>query len=81
MLQQTFFVEWLESIEAEVKADNVRKLKLDRLTLKWRDHQNKDDCCVYAMRHMETYFGQSMAIYRCGLVANSVSKNTNSNFY
>ena len=53
MLHQNLFVESLYNIGAADKSEKFRKLKLERLALKWRDSQNQDNCCVYAMRHME----------------------------
>ena len=58
MLQQQLFSEWLYNIDYEEKPNILQTLKPERLALKQKDSQNQDDCCIYSMRHMETYFGQ-----------------------
>nr|GMD60601.1 uncharacterized protein LOC109189836 [Ipomoea batatas] len=39
-----------------------------RMNMKWRDANNTIDCGVYLMRHMESYAGQSVTDWDCGLV-------------
>nr|GME19813.1 uncharacterized protein LOC109189836 [Ipomoea batatas] len=43
--------------------DNVTK----RMPMKWRDSRNTIDCGVYVMRHMESFFGESVGSWVCGL--------------
>nr|GMD50439.1 putative ulp1 protease family, C-terminal catalytic domain-containing protein [Ipomoea batatas] len=43
--------------------DNATK----RMQMKWRDHRNKIDCRVYLMRHMESYCGEGVNRWVCGL--------------
>nr|GMC79942.1 ulp1 protease family, C-terminal catalytic domain-containing protein [Ipomoea batatas] len=38
------------------------------MQMPWRDVNNKIDCGVYLMRHMETYTGQAVSAWDCGLV-------------
>ena len=38
-----------------------------RLTMPWRTVYNKVDCGVFAMRHMESYFGEKGSKWKCGL--------------
>nr|GMD82814.1 receptor-like protein 12 [Ipomoea batatas] len=44
-------------------------LKTKRMPMKWRDTKNKVDCGVYLMRHMESYVGQGVAKWDCGLTS------------
>lgn len=48
------------------KAKIVRSLKVERLDIPWRDEVNANDCCIFTMRHMETYFGTGPK-WDCGL--------------
>nr|GME13353.1 zinc finger BED domain-containing protein RICESLEEPER 2-like [Ipomoea batatas] len=45
-----------------------------RMQMAWRDHKNKIDCGVFLMRHMETYLGQGVKKWDCGLVKGGTSK-------
>lgn len=48
---------------------------IKRLALPWRDDENKVDCGVFAMRHMETYMGQRMRDWKLelsGLATNAI---------
>nr|GMD39207.1 zinc finger BED domain-containing protein RICESLEEPER 2-like [Ipomoea batatas] len=38
-----------------------------RLRMSWRESKNNIDSGVFAMRHMETYVGQSIASWDCGI--------------
>ena len=38
-----------------------------RLTMSWGTVYNKVDCGVFAMRHMESYFGEKGSKWKCGL--------------
>ena len=40
-----------------VKAAQLSKMIPQRLKMKWQTKENGTDCGVFAMRHMETYFG------------------------
>ncbi|KAL3653260.1 hypothetical protein CASFOL_002941 [Castilleja foliolosa] len=62
---------FLESSGINRKAQFLKKLSFDRLKMHWRDENNKVDCGVYAMRHMETYMGGSLKSWRCGLSKNN----------
>nr|GMD76481.1 zinc finger BED domain-containing protein RICESLEEPER 2-like [Ipomoea batatas] len=37
------------------------------MLMKWRDTRNKIDCGVYLMRHMESYSGEGVGSWECGL--------------
>nr|GMC69506.1 uncharacterized protein LOC109168900 [Ipomoea batatas] len=43
-------------------------LEPKRMQMPWRGVRNKIDCGVYLMRHMETFTGQSVKHWDCGLV-------------
>ena len=43
------------------------KVPTTRLEMPWRTDKNHQDCGIYAMRHMETYFGQGLEGFDCGL--------------
>lgn len=36
------------------------------LKMPWRTRQNSNDCAIFAMRHMETYYGQSIEEWKSG---------------
>lgn len=38
-----------------------------RLSMSWRTENNSCDCGVFCMRHMETYFGEEVFEWQCGL--------------
>nr|GMD80998.1 uncharacterized protein LOC109189836 [Ipomoea batatas] len=42
-------------------------LETKRMPMKWRDSRNTIDCGVYVMRHMESFFGESVGSWVCGL--------------
>ncbi|XP_019196010.1 PREDICTED: uncharacterized protein LOC109189836 [Ipomoea nil] len=44
-----------------------------RMQMKWRDSRNKVDSGVYAMRHMESYAGEGVSRWECGLVKGDVA--------
>nr|GMC54185.1 zinc finger BED domain-containing protein RICESLEEPER 2-like [Ipomoea batatas] len=39
-----------------------------RMQMHWRDFKIMTDCGVYLMRHMETFMGQGVSDWECGLV-------------
>lgn len=43
------------------------KAKPEREALKWRTTGNFIDCGVFVMRHMETYMGENIKKWDCGL--------------
>nr|GMD34396.1 uncharacterized protein LOC109168900 [Ipomoea batatas] len=45
----------------------VTAMQPRRLRMSWLETKNKIDCGVFAMRHMETYVGQSIASWDCGI--------------
>nr|GMD63497.1 universal stress protein A-like protein [Ipomoea batatas] len=49
-------------------ADRVRRLKPKRMQISWRDRTILEDNGIYTMRHMESYLGQSVSRWYCGIV-------------
>ncbi|XP_019163607.1 PREDICTED: uncharacterized protein LOC109159949 [Ipomoea nil] len=58
------FFEAISPSRATVCAGAVSK----RLQMGWRDSKNKINCGIFLMRHMETYVGQRVRDWECGLV-------------
>nr|GMC82812.1 zinc finger BED domain-containing protein RICESLEEPER 2-like [Ipomoea batatas] len=48
-------------------------LEPKRMQMPWRDFNNKIDCGVYLMRHMETFTSQAVRYWDCGLVKGEYS--------
>ncbi|KAK1417056.1 hypothetical protein QVD17_26178 [Tagetes erecta] len=56
--------------------ENTMKSKLlskevELLQMPWRTQSNFIDCGIFAMRHMETYYGTSLKDWNCGLLKES----------
>ncbi|XP_057775437.1 uncharacterized protein LOC130994411 [Salvia miltiorrhiza] len=49
------------------KSNIVKRCKLSVMHIKWGDFKNINDTGVYMMRHMETFMGESSALWTCGL--------------
>ena len=54
--QQKHFVKYLQT-QNHYKFGDISKLVPQRLKMRWQTKENGIDCGVFAMRHMETYFG------------------------
>jgi len=50
--------------------ERLQKLKPTKLDLQWGTTNNFVDCGIFAMRHMETYFGKTKK-WECGLSVES----------
>ncbi|XP_020255358.1 uncharacterized protein LOC109832389 [Asparagus officinalis] len=48
------------------KASEINTLTPDRLEMEWRTAENKFDCGIFVMRHMETYMGGGTANWNSG---------------
>nr|KAJ0204368.1 hypothetical protein LSAT_V11C500264070 [Lactuca sativa] len=64
-----------------VKINHVKANEMDdknittvRLIMPWRTVYNKLDCGIFAMRHMEIYFGEKGSKWKCGLPKEGVSQ-------
>nr|KAJ0195054.1 hypothetical protein LSAT_V11C700375380 [Lactuca sativa] len=62
------FLKYLKEI-GHVKANEMAHKSFTpvRLTMPWRKIYNKVDSGVFAMRHMESYFGEKGSKWKCGL--------------
>ena len=55
---------YLETIHHPA-AQQIQVATINRLKMKWRTKSNGIDCGIFAMRHMETYYGKRP--WRCNL--------------
>lgn len=62
-----YFCEWMMANNNHEKGRMMINQPIKRLALPWRDEENKVDCGVFAMRHMETYMGQRVCDWKIGL--------------
>nr|GMD34450.1 uncharacterized protein LOC109175178 [Ipomoea batatas] len=62
-----FFSMFLGSLKSSYKAEKVKKLKIKRMRMPWRDAHNKVDCGIFLMRHLETFIGQTVDEWDSGL--------------
>lgn len=65
--QKDLLADFLEARGLPLKAAIVRNFPAKRLQMSWRDTMNTKDCGVFTMRHMESYVGQSVKNWDCGL--------------
>ena len=71
-MQRKFFKTYLNrkklyNLEKVVKGVEIRKIDVQ-----WKTSENINDCGVFLMRHMETYFGQKPKDWDIGLTSKSV---------
>ncbi|KAL3651716.1 hypothetical protein CASFOL_004718 [Castilleja foliolosa] len=72
---KNFKVEILDNSTAEDDEPLTTKYgTVPSTLLSWRDGQNFIDCGVFTMRHLETYRGQPLKNYKCGLTAENSEK-------
>lgn len=55
-LQKKVLVAYLDKVK-HPNTESIRNTKPTRMTMKWRTKNNKVDCGVFLMLHMETYHG------------------------
>ncbi|KAJ0434783.1 putative papain-like cysteine peptidase superfamily [Helianthus annuus] len=55
-------------IHGVVGGRKMHKAQISRLKMSWRTVDNKVDCGIFLMRHMETFEGSSLRCWRCGFV-------------
>ncbi|XP_019169052.1 PREDICTED: uncharacterized protein LOC109164944 [Ipomoea nil] len=65
---QAFLASFFVAIKLPDRADCVRHLKPKRMHMSWRDATILEDSVIYIMRHMESYLGQGVSNWECGLV-------------
>nr|GLL37589.1 uncharacterized protein LOC109189836 [Ipomoea trifida] len=59
--------EYFASVGEKFKSIICENLKCKRMPMKWRDIGNEVDCGVYLMWHMESYVGERVTKWDCGL--------------
>nr|GMD35977.1 uncharacterized protein LOC109179062 [Ipomoea batatas] len=60
----TAFSEYLRKKGHTSLAERVSKMQVELVKMSWRTADNKIDCGLYCMRHMETYMGNQQ--WKCG---------------
>nr|GMD70627.1 uncharacterized protein LOC109164944 [Ipomoea batatas] len=65
---QAFLASFFVGVNLHGQADRVRRLKPKRMQISWRDRTILEDNGIYTMRHMESYLGQSVSRWYCGIV-------------
>lgn len=55
-IQNKHFLEYLKRKE-HAKLDDLKRMEPQRTKMRWQTKNNSIDYGIYAMRHMETYFG------------------------
>nr|GMC92471.1 ulp1 protease family, C-terminal catalytic domain-containing protein [Ipomoea batatas]GME13469.1 ulp1 protease family, C-terminal catalytic domain-containing protein [Ipomoea batatas] len=59
--------EYFTSVGEKFKSIICENLKCIRMPMKWRDTGNEVECGVYLMRHIESYVGERVSKWDCGL--------------
>nr|GMD88062.1 uncharacterized protein LOC109164944 [Ipomoea batatas] len=67
-LKQAFLASFFVGLHLHERAGRVRCLKPKRMQMSWRDGIILEDSGIYTMRHMETYLGQGVSSWECGIV-------------
>nr|GMD17745.1 uncharacterized protein LOC109164944 [Ipomoea batatas] len=65
---QAFLASFFVNANLHERAVQVRRLKPKRMQMSWRDGTIPEDSGIYTMRHMESYLGQGVSGWECGLV-------------
>ncbi|KAI3725255.1 hypothetical protein L1987_65036 [Smallanthus sonchifolius] len=53
------------------RAYQIKQAKISRMEMPWQTLENKFDCGVFMMRHMETFKGRTTKDWQCGLTCES----------
>ncbi|KAL1541069.1 hypothetical protein AAHA92_25333 [Salvia divinorum] len=69
-----FFCRYMTTTGLHAQCKYVIKSKIERLKMNWRTKDNVEDCGVFLMRHMESYMGQRLQDWKCGLSVRSKNK-------
>ncbi|KAL3630389.1 hypothetical protein CASFOL_023373 [Castilleja foliolosa] len=69
-----YMVKFLLSIGLKTKAKKLCGSRVYRVDMPWHDDANKIDCAIYAMRHMDRYFGQPHKEWDCGITLGGSSR-------
>ncbi|KAJ9560059.1 hypothetical protein OSB04_005219 [Centaurea solstitialis] len=59
------FVQYLRFVN-HAQADVIAQLRPKRHIMEWCSMENKVDCGIFVMRHMEAYNGENMEAWNCG---------------
>nr|GMC93902.1 uncharacterized protein LOC109155623 isoform X3 [Ipomoea batatas] len=59
--------EYVESKRQWARAIHARNLRPKRMQMSWRDATPNADSAIFAMRHMESFTGQTARTWQCGL--------------
>nr|GMD63399.1 putative ulp1 protease family, C-terminal catalytic domain-containing protein [Ipomoea batatas] len=60
-------IEYFTSVGEKFKSIICENLNCKRMAMKWRDTGNDVECGLYLMRHMESYVGERVTKWDCGL--------------
>nr|GMD99869.1 uncharacterized protein LOC109162486 [Ipomoea batatas] len=66
-LWKKFFMQYMKKKCHESRSKRLKTINLGGLRIDWRDPNNKEDCGVFVMRHMESYLGGGLRNWDCGL--------------
>lgn len=59
-MQHKSFCKYLNSSQlTQAKGIAIQKARATRKQMKWRTKDNKIDCAIFVMRHLETYMGKA----------------------
>ncbi|CAH9084221.1 unnamed protein product, partial [Cuscuta europaea] len=61
------FVDYLSKVGLDNDSNTFFTSNLKRLTMNWREAKNVHDYGLWSMRHMETYMGQCIKLWDCGV--------------
>nr|GMD96852.1 uncharacterized protein LOC109164944 [Ipomoea batatas] len=63
-----FLASFFVGVNPHGQADRVRCLIPKRMQMSWRNKTILEDSDIYTMRHMESYLGQGVSRWECGIV-------------
>ncbi|KAG6405560.1 hypothetical protein SASPL_133150 [Salvia splendens] len=69
--QKKYFLHMLDSCGIMKQVAALRNVEPTVLPIEWTTATNKVDSGVYLMRHMETFMGQKVNEWKCGLTPRS----------
>lgn len=73
--QQSLFSKYLKSV-GHGKYKTIKKVKPTVLKMKWRTKSNGVDCGIFTMLHMDSYMGDAVSRWDCGLDVESDLQNS-----
>nr|GMC95793.1 uncharacterized protein LOC109164944 [Ipomoea batatas] len=63
-----FLASFFVFVKLSERADRVRRLKLKRMQMSWRDASILEDSVIYTTCHIELYLGQGVPNWECSIV-------------